>query len=103
MSELREADEAVQARQDTITEALSRATGLDKLAVYRHLFIGMDLDTREILDLAYEHAEAGAICAAESVQNDEEIVFNDYLSASWMDGFSVAAMLFLRRQEGNTR
>lgn len=104
MSELREADEAVFARQEAITKALAEATGLKKLDVYRHLFIGMDLDTAEILELAEEHSQSGVECAVDELENGNGALdLQTYLSASWMDGFSVAAMLFLRRREGNTR
>jgi hypothetical protein len=100
MSELREADEAVTRRQKSISEAIARATGKPSADVYRQLFIGMDVDAIEVQGVAWEHADAAAVLA---VEEGGPIDFGTYLAASWMDGFSVAAMLFMRRREGNTR
>lgn len=99
MNEIREADEAVQARQESISEAIAAATGMAVLDVYRRLFIGMGVDAGAALDLAHEHAEAACELAAERMEEGETVSLNDYLSAAWMDGFSVGCMVFLRRAE----
>jgi hypothetical protein len=97
MSEITEADEAVQARQESISESIADATGLEPLDVYRRLFVGMDLDAKDVLELSHEHAEAGCVLALEMMENREDVSLNDFLSSAWMDGFSVGCMVFLRR------
>jgi len=99
MSEVRQADEAVHARAEAMSSLLD-SEGVSALDVYRRVFLGMGIDAADVLELSHLPADAQCELIKQNLDDGEEFSLNDYLSAAWMDGFSVAAMLFLRRTEG---
>lgn len=98
MSELRDADAALEERQRNIATDGS-------LDPYRLLFMGMDLNADEVWTMSDEHAEAGIQWIADKIEEMKsagevpDVSLREVLQSVWLDGFSVAAMLFLRRAE----
>ena len=103
MSELEDADAAIEERQLNIARVID--PGHPHMDPYRLLFMGMDLDADEVWERAQTGARvalaeiAAEIKRAEDEDELPEIGLHDFFTSIWLDGFSVAAMLFLRRSE----
>jgi hypothetical protein len=82
MSELAEAWKAVHDRHEAIGDSLD----------LRPLFSGFDVQAGDVNDAAIAYAEA----CGEGVFPEGSTVD---IAAAWCDGFTVGAMLFLRRLE----
>ena len=83
MSELKEAWKAIHARHEAIGDSLD----------LRPLFMGMDVSPMEVNEAAMAFAEQTTGERVEQSQHSLDV------AAAWADGFTVGAMLFLRRAE----
>jgi hypothetical protein len=103
MSDLQAASEAIAARLEAIDPSMSE--DVDPWAL---MFVGFDVNSDDAWHLAGDYADAALVELGEAITRsvsrmERHALAHGYFRSAWLDGFSVAAMLYLKRSEDSTR